>query len=176
MPGRRNADEDPESSYIKAKNAALRLLSYRSRSEKEVQRRLEGRFTKEAVERTLSDLRRQGLLDDAAFAKEWREQRERFRPRGPAVIRQELQKLGVDREVVREALSDFDSSANAYQAGTKYASKLSVDNAGEFRRKLGGFLYRRGFEGDVLGQTVERIWRELLDPLDSSVDGDGHYD
>ena len=88
MPGRRIAGEDPESSYIKAKNAALRLLSYRSRSEKEVQRRLEGRFTKEAVERTLSDLRRQGLLDDAAFAKEWREQRERFRPRGPAVIRQ----------------------------------------------------------------------------------------
>lgn len=176
MPGRRIAGEDPESSYIKAKNAALRLLSYRSRSEKEVQRRLEGRFTKEAVERTLSDLRRQGLLDDAAFAKEWREQRERFRPRGPAVIRQELQKLGVDREVIREALSDFDSSANAYQAGTKYASKLSVGNAGEFRRKLGGFLHRRGFEGDVLGQTVERIWRELLDPLDSGVDGDGHYD
>jgi regulatory protein len=176
MPERRYADEDPESSYIKAKNAALRLLSYRSRSEKEVQRRLQGRFTQDAVDRTLSDLRRQGLLDDVAFAKQWREKRERFRPRGPAVIRQELQKLGVDREVIREALSGFDSSANAYQAGSKYASKLSVDNAGDFRRKLGGFLHRRGFEGDVLGQTVERIWRELLDPLDGSVDGDGQYD
>ena len=83
MPERRDSDEDPESSYIKAKNAALRLLSYRSRSEKEVQRRLERRFTQDAVARTLSDLRRQGLLDDAAFAKEWRYQRERFRPRGP---------------------------------------------------------------------------------------------
>jgi SOS response regulatory protein OraA/RecX len=88
------------------------------------------------------------------------------------VIRQELQKLGVDREVIREALSGFDSSANAYQAGSKYASKLSVDNAWDFRRKLGGFLHRRGFEGDVLGQTVERIWGELLDPLDGGVDGD----
>jgi len=176
MPGPRDPDENSESSYIKAKNAALHLLSYRSRSEKEVQRRLEGRFTQEAVDRTLSDLRRQGLLDDAAFAKEWREQREKFRPRGPAVIRQELQNLGVDREVIREALSDFDSSANAYRAGSKYASKLSVDSAGQFRRTLGGFLHRRGFEGDVLGQTVERIWRDLLDPLDGSVDGDGQYD
>jgi regulatory protein len=87
MLGRRDSDEDLESSYLKAKNAALRLLSYRSRSEKEVQRRLAGRFTQDAVDRTLSDLRSQGLLDDAAFAKEWREQRERFRPRGPAVIR-----------------------------------------------------------------------------------------
>ena len=51
MPGPRDPDENRESSYIKAKNVALRLLSYRSRSEKEVQRRLEGRFTQEAVDR-----------------------------------------------------------------------------------------------------------------------------
>lgn len=152
-------DSDP--TYQKAKNAALRLLSYRSRSEKEVQRRLEGRFTEDVIDRTISDLRRQGLLDDVAFAKEWREQREKFRPRGPAVIRQELRKLGVDRDVIQDALSGFDSSANAYQAGSKYATKLSVANASDFKRKLGGFLYRKGFEGDVLGQTVERLWREL---------------
>jgi regulatory protein len=172
----RDPAEDPESSYLKAKNAALRLLSYRSRSEKEVQRRLQGRFSEDAIERTVSDLREQGLLDDASFAKEWREQRERFRPRGPAVIRQELQRLGVDREVIRETLSGFDDSANAYQAGSKYAAKLSLDDATAFKRKLGGFLHRRGFEGEVLGQTVERLWRELLDLLDGGVGGDGQYD
>ncbi len=176
MPSPQDPAKDPESSYQKAKNAALRLLSYRSRSEKEVQRRLQGRFSKDVIDRTLSDLRRQGLLDDAVFAKEWRSQREKFRPRGPSVIRQELQKLGVDREVIREALSDFDASENAYQAGAKYASKLSTDDASDFRRKLGGFLHRKGFEGDVLGQTVERLRRELFDPLHSGVDGDGHDD
>ncbi len=161
MPESQTRTEDPESTYLKAKNAALRLLSYRSRSEKEMQRRLQSRFPEDVIDRTGSDLRRQGLLDDVAFAKEWREQRERFRPRGPAVIRQELQKLGVDREVIREALSDFDASANAYKAGSKYASKLPVEDANNFRRRLGGFLHRRGFEGDVLGQTVEQLWREL---------------
>ena len=176
MLGRRDSDEDLESSYLKAKNAALRLLSYRSRSEKEVQRRLAGRFTQDAVDRTLSDLRSQGLLDDAAFAKEWREQRERFRPRGPAVIRPELRKPGVDREVIRVALSRFDSSANADQARFIYAPTLSVDNAGDFREKLGGFLHGRGLAGDVVGPTVERILRELLDPLDGGVDGNDEYD
>ncbi|MCH8296940.1 MAG: regulatory protein RecX [Chloroflexi bacterium] len=169
-------DGDADSQYVKAKNAALHLLSYRSRSESEVQRRLQGRFTGEAIDRTLSDLRRQGLLDDAAFAKEWREQREKFRPRGQNVIRQELLRLGVDREIIRDALSGFDASANAYQAGSRYAAKLPVEDAGAFRRKLGGFLHRRGFEGEVLGQTVERLLRELFDPLHSSVDGDGQYD
>ena len=167
---------DADSEFLKAKNAALRLLSHRPRSEKEVWRRLQGRFTGEAIDRTLSDLRRQGLLDDAAFAKEWREQREKFRPRGPNVIRRELLRLGVDREVIQDALSGFDASANAYQAGSRYAAKLPVEDAGAFRRRLGGFLHRRGFEGDVLGQTVERLCRELFDPLHGGVDGDGQYD
>ena len=155
--------EATDAEYAKAKNAALRLLTYRARSEKEIRQRLQGRFTQEGIDRTITALLRQGLLDDAAFARQWREQREKFRPRGPAVIRRELQKLGVDTEVIQEALSDFDSAANAYQAGSKYAAKLSVADGGAFRRKLGGFLYRRGFEGDVCGQTVERLWRELSD-------------
>ncbi|MDA0264601.1 MAG: RecX family transcriptional regulator [Chloroflexi bacterium] len=162
--------EHTEAQYQKAKNAALRLLTYRSRSEKEVHRRLQGKFPQEIIDRTVSSLRRQGLLDDAAFAREWREQREKSRPRGPAVIRQELQRLGVDREVIQEALTGFDAGANAYQAGAKYAAKLPLNDAQAFRRKLSAFLHRRGFEGDVLGHTVERLKRELLEPLDGSID------
>ena len=68
------------------------------------------------------------------------------------------------------------SAANAYQAGSKYAAKLPVEDAGAFRRKLGGFLHRRGFEGDVLGQTVEQLWRELSNPLHSDIDTDPQRD
>ena len=82
MAGPKNAAKDPDPSYQKAKNTALRLLTYRSRSEKEVERRLNGRYTEDVIDQTLSDLRRQGLLNDAEFAREWREQREKFRPRG----------------------------------------------------------------------------------------------
>ena len=162
-----------DSTYVMAKNAALRLLSYRSRSEAEIRRRLQERFTNEIIDRTLSDLRRQGLLDDPVFAREWRAQREKFRPRGPGMIRQELQRLGVDRQVIRDALSNFDASVNAYQAGSRYATKLPLEDAAVFRRRLGAFLHRRGFEGDVLGPTVERLWQELSDPLHSNVDPDG---
>ncbi|MCH7522694.1 MAG: RecX family transcriptional regulator, partial [Chloroflexi bacterium] len=93
MPEATRPAGDANSTYVKAKNAALRLLTYRSRSEAEIRRRLQGRFTGEVIDRILADLRRQGLLDDAAFAREWREQREKFRPRGPGIIRQELQRL-----------------------------------------------------------------------------------
>lgn len=172
MPEAPHQTRHAETQYLKAKNAALRLLTHRPRSEAEVRRRLQDRFASEVIDGALSDLRQLGLLDDAAFAREWRAQREKFRPRGSGLIRQELQRLGVDREVIRDVLADFDAAANAYQAGSKYAAKLPVEDAVAFRRKLGGYLHRRGFDGEVVGQTVERIWRELFDPLHSSVDAD----
>ena len=50
------------------------------------------------------------------------------------MIRQELQRLGVDRQVIRDALSEFDAPDNAYQSGSKYAAKLPVKDAAVFRR------------------------------------------
>ena len=165
-----------ESSYLKAKSSALRLLSYRSRSEKEISLRLQDRFTETAINQTIAILRDQGLLNDMSFAREWRENRERCKPRGADVIRWELQKFGVDSDVIQETLSDFDASSNAYQAGSRYASKLPLDNRSVFKRKLGTFLHRRGFHGEVLGLTVNRIWSELFDPLNRDVKGYGQYD
>ena len=168
--------KDLEPSYLKAKSSALRLLSYRSRSEREIVLRLQDRFTETAINQTIATLRNQGLLNDMSFAREWREKRERFKPRGAVVIGRELRKLGVDNAIIQEALSDFDASSNAYQAGSKYAGKLPLDDKSVFKRKLGGFLHRRGFNGEVLSLTVERIWRELLDPLNRHVQGDSQHD
>ena len=151
-----------ESSYLKAKSSALRLLSYRSRSEREISLRLQDRFTETAINQTIAILRDQGLLNDMSFAREWREHRERCKPRGA--------------DVIQETLSDFDTSSNAYQAGSRYASKLPLDNRSVFKRKLGTFLHRRGFHGEVLGLTVDRIWSELFDPLNRDVKGYGQYD
>ena len=175
MSDRTKPKRDLEPSYLKAKHSALRLLSYRSRSEKEVHRRLQGRFTEDAINHTISDLREHGLLNDMSFAREWREKRQRLKPRASQVIRRELRELGVDSEIIQETLSDFDDSSNAHRAGYKYATKLPLDDNAVFKRKLGGFLHRKGFHGEILSLTVERIWLELFDPLDSHIDGDSQY-
>ena len=176
MSGDPRPKKDLDSSYLKARNSALRLLSYRSRSEREISLRLQHRFTEGAINQTIATLRDQGLLNDMSFAREWKESREKFRPRGAAVIRSELRKLGVDSDVIQETLSDFDASSNAYQAGSRYASKLPLDDRSVFKRKLGTFLQRRGFHGEVLGLTIDRIWSELFDPLNRDVKPYGQYD
>ncbi|MCH8224540.1 MAG: RecX family transcriptional regulator [Chloroflexi bacterium] len=154
----------------RAKAAALRHLTTRARSVDEVSRRLALRYAPDVVQEVISGLRDQGYLNDSAFAEAWRQHRERSSPRGERLMRQELLRLGVENEVVNEALTGLDACGNAYRAAQRFAQKHKTSDYPQFRRRLWGFLYRRGFDPTVSGNTIRRLWRELSDPLDRAVD------
>ncbi len=154
----------------RAKAAALRFMTTRARSVAEVRRRLALRYAPEVVEEVIADLRERRYLNDFAFAEEWRQQRERSSPRGERQVRRELLRLGVEDEVIKEALAGFDAWENAYRAGHSLAQRLKISDYLQFRRRLWGYLYRRGFDSTVIGDTVRRLWRELTDSLDRGVD------
>ena len=165
--------ENQEQQYQHARDAAFRLLRYRARSEAEIRKRLGRRFDSEVIDRLITSLKDQGFLDDAAFASQWRDHRERRSPRGQGLLRQELLRLGVSQEVVREALADFDAEDNAYRAGRGLAVRLAGSEYAQFRQRLWAHLQRRGFDSGVIGEAVQRLWQELADPLDGEVDSDG---
>ena len=149
----------------KAYDKAVRYLSYRPRSTAEVRRALEeAKFAPEAIEETLARLGDQGYLDDAAFAAYWVENRQRFRPKGEQVLRQELRQAGVEKEIIDESLSGLDSNEAAYAAAQSRASRLAVlaaEDPAAFKRKLSEFLLRRGFTYDVVRDVVARLLREM---------------
>lgn len=155
--------QEVDSVFMKARDAAFRLLSHRDRSEAEVRRRLLRSYDPEIVERVIDSLRRHRLFDDQAFAQQWREGRERHRPRAQRLVRQELLRLGVSHEVVQAALEGFDDGANAYQAGLKLARRLVATECSEeeFRRRLWSHLQRRGFSYGQVKETADRLWDEL---------------
>ena len=140
--------------------AALRLLSYRPRSEMEMRQRLGLRFETETVDTVVSQLKERQLLDDAAFARFWKENREAFRPRSSKLLEMELRRKGVDSEVVSQALMGVDDDELAHRAARKKGHNLEKDYD-VFRRKLGAYLVRRGFSYEVTNRTIQRVWREL---------------
>ena len=156
---------DDHGSYTRAKEAALRFLGHRCRSESEVRLRLGRHYGNNVIDRVVENLKARGYLDDVAFARQWRSSRERNRPRGQGLLRQELLRLGVAPDVVREALQDFDGADNAYRAGWNLARRLAESDYSEFRRRLWAHLQRRGFESAAIGEAVQRLWGELADPL-----------
>jgi len=142
-------------------NAALRLLSYRPRSEAEIRTRLSRRFDSETIEGVILQLRAGQKIDDIAFATFWREERESFSPRGKRLIRVELRHKGIDPEVIDEVLDGIDDEESAYRAAQKRGRILVKEDYQTFRQKLGAFLRRRGFSYEVVSRTTERLWQEL---------------
>jgi regulatory protein len=146
-------------------NAALRFLGPRPRSEAEIRARLNRRgFDAETVERTLGRLRERGLVDDAAFARFWRENRESFRPRSSRLMGLELRRLGVDAGTVAEATAGVDDERGAYRAAQRKARLLAGLDYPAFRKRLGGFLRRCGFDYEVVNRTVDLVWQEQTRP------------
>ena len=164
-----------EAAYPKeghALTAALRLLTYRARSEAELRQRLHQRFSPKEIEAAIQKLKSQGYLNDAAFARSWRENRERHRPRSARLIRNELAHRGVSSETISEALEGFDDEENALRAAQKLLPSLRGADYPKFARRLGTYLQRRGFALSLVREIVHRLWAESAHPLDSDIEGE----
>jgi len=151
---------DEAVSYL---NDALRYLSFRPRSLVEVERYMRGRGADDsATSATLEKLTRAGFVDDAAFTRFWIENRDAFSPRGTRALQAELRAKGVDRAQVDAVLAetDGDDGARAYGAGLKRMRLLSRADKDEFRRRMYGFLQRRGFSYETARAAAERLWNE----------------
>jgi regulatory protein len=149
----------------KAYDRAVRLLSYRPRSLAEVRRHLARAGVDEAViSAAVERLAREGYLDDTEFAHFWVENRQRFRPKGAYALRQELRQKGLDNSTIENAIAGLDSRAQALAAARPKALKLAnlaQDDPAAFRRKLGDFLLRRGFDYETIREVVARLAEEL---------------
>jgi regulatory protein len=154
-------------------NAALQFLSYRARSESETRTRLQKRgYEGTEIEKTIEQLKQTHLLDDAAFAEYWKENRNSFRPRSQRMLNLELRRKGLAGEIIKEATADVDETGNAYRAATAKARTITGTDYQVFRQKLGGFLQRRGFGYGVISKTVKQVWLERTGELSETEDPD----
>jgi regulatory protein len=142
-------------------NAAIRYLAYRPRSETEIRQRLKKHgYEGDCAERALARLKELGLVDDAAFARFWKENRESFSPRSQRQTKLELRRKGLALDVIEPVINEIDESDSAYRAALGKARRLPREDYQVFRRRLGAYLVRRGFDYDIIKETTERIWKE----------------
>lgn len=147
---------------VKAVDSAANFLSYRPRSSTEVRQNLQKKkFDPGVIDAAMERLRTLGYLDDRAFARFWVDNRNTFKPRSPMALRVELRRKGVPDAIIREVVAEVDTHDAAYRAAEKKLSRYRGSTVTEFKRKLGGFLQRRGFRYD----TVNDVLTALIDEL-----------
>ena len=140
---------------------AINFISYRPRSEKETRMRLKKYgCDQDQEENIIERLLSSKLLDDAQFAELWVENRSDFRPRSKFMLKGELLQKGITNEIIDEILSKVDDLDQATRAAKQQARKYKMLEWSEFRKKLNGFLHRRGFSYSVIQGIAENLWKE----------------
>ena len=148
----------------KAKQRALKLLEYRSRSRAEIARRLcRAGFAEDVIEETLIRLEELGLIDDVQFSRSWVNHRLAGRAMGKTRIKWELRQKGVPTDVAEEALSAVDADAEYESAldaaGRRWRKDAQLDERTK-RRRTASYLRRQGFEWEIINKILNDLSAE----------------
>ncbi len=114
------------------------------------------------VESAIQKLKEKKLIDDLEFAKSWVESRSR--KLGPNVLKMELIKKGIDREVIEEVMNIKDENSKDPIEVARALLEKRIDRVKnlpepEKKKKLLEFLIRRGFDYSLARDLVEETLR-----------------
>lgn len=150
--------DEIEKAYVRA----LRLINVRPRSVHEVKSRLrQAGFGEGVIPQVIERLESVGLVSDSDFARTWVENRCTFRPRSKRVLVLELHQKGVAEKEIQSAIRDLDEAALATQTAEKYASRCKGLPFDEFRKKMFGYLTRRGFVYGTTSEVIQKTWLSM---------------
>ena len=146
----------------KARETAHRLLARRARSVAEMKSKLaERRFSPAVIRLTVERLASVGYLDDAAFARSHARYLMEARPMGRRRLSWELSRKGIEKGLVEEAVEEVWAGRSEQDVAREVAMRrleaYSGLDAPTVRRRLKGYLDRRGFPYE----DIVTILREL---------------
>ncbi len=141
-----------------AKEAALRFLSFRRRTEKEIKNKLrEKGFDDKVIRSTIEKLKSYDLVNDYEFATAWIKERLAYKPRGKRLLRQELWKKGIQKDVIDRAIEELcrDESQSALEVLRKAQRRYRNLEPKVARRRMMGLLTRRGFSYETVKEALK---------------------
>ncbi|MBI4062561.1 regulatory protein RecX [Candidatus Gottesmanbacteria bacterium] len=145
--------------YQRLLDSAFRFISFRPRSEKEIQDFLIKKlktwkmYGPELVEKIVKRLMELGYVDDEKFVRWWVEQRQGRKPKGMQLIIYELLSKGIARNVIEHVLSsEIGNQAELAKKALQPKVKTVKD-----KNKLMGFLERRGFDRSTARSAVDAL-------------------
>ena len=162
---------------VRVRETALALLGHRARTRQELASKLRRKgFGRERIDTCLGRLEEKGLMDDAAVAAALVRDRLRHRPRGKARLASELRAKGIQQTVAAETIArvfadeEVSDTALAREAAAAWLSRQGATvrealsdrgspDRDKARRRLYGYLARRGFGGDALGAGMDHAER-----------------
>lgn len=156
----------PPSAY----DRAVSLLARRPHFRAELEKKLASRgHPEEEVAAALARLREQGYLDDEKLAREFAAQRALRSGEGARKVRAEMEKRGLDAEIIREALAEAlpeDDFELAKEAAARW-TRVHRPNPDA----LGRHLQRKGFSTRAILRVLQELGGDAPAILQSADEG-----
>jgi regulatory protein len=147
---------DPQVRLQHARDVAWQALNRRDRTVAEIARTLAAKRVEPAtIEVVIAELREQGYLDDARYARRFADDRRRLDDWGAERIERRLRALGVDAELVAPAVADQDPGGELEAALALLRRRFPEppDTPRECQRAL-GVLVRKGYELELAHEAL----------------------
>ena len=146
---------------MRAKSCALELLSDQNYSKSQISYQLRQRgFGPRIVDIILEDLEQLGHIKDENFAKKWVARRQHSKPKGKKMLKHELANQNIDKTTVDRVLAgihDAEETNIALQLARKQVKRYQSLAPQVAKRRLHGFLLRRGFDYETIQSVIERV-------------------
>ncbi len=146
----------------RAREAAFRLLAVRARSASELRQRLrQKRFEPELIDRVIAYLQDKGYQSDEEFARLYAREKWNNSGWGPARVSRELRAKGIAPELTDQVADETYADADLVEAILPFAQKRWRSTEGlpaeTRRRRLVGFLQRRGYDWETINRVLDRV-------------------
>jgi regulatory protein len=152
-----------ESSFLKIRDSAFRLLGRRHHSTSELRNKLlKKKYQKEIIDKVLSDLTDKGLLNDEQFANAYLEERSLKKRIGVNKLKAELFKKGIDRKIIEKVLLNIDPGIS-YNHALELAQRKKIfllrkeSDQNKLKSKIFSFLSSRGFESELIMKVLNDL-------------------
>ena len=153
---------DRQAQLQTALDLSFTFLGHRDRTVAEIRRHLERKRVEPAgIDGALTELERQGYLDDTRFARRFAEDRRRLDGWGADRIERRLLALGVEPAVVSEALGDAEDHDELGAALALLRRRLrDAPRTDRERDRALGLLARRGYDLELAYDAVRAFERD----------------
>ncbi len=145
-------------------NSAYFYLKFRPRTKKEVVAYLNKKATdrswsEEGINKAVESLEKNKYIDDSAFTEWFVNSRNSSKPKGEYVLRGELMRMGVERELLDKYFIENkpDDTEMAYRAIASKWSRMGDLHPKERFRKVAALLQRRGFSWETIKKVVDKL-------------------
>lgn len=146
-----------EETLVEAKNKAIKYVSLRLKSQKEIITYLKQKgYNEDVIDLVLQLLKEYKLVDDQMVAKAYINSHPGY---GRKLITLKLLQKGINKEIIDKCCNELEFSSEKIESiAFKYLKNKTLD--AKTSAKLYRFLASRGFELNEISKTVKKLFKE----------------